>query len=70
MAYWLRASTGFVLLLVGFVARPASAQSADSASGVNRHRVAAELGGFVLAKDDHPPVSRSALATVIGLSSV
>lgn len=57
MAYGLRGLSGVALVLVGFVTQPASAQSADFASGVKRHRLAADLGGFIVAKDEHAGVA-------------
>jgi hypothetical protein len=57
MEYPLRVVSGVVLILVGCVAEPASAQSADLVAPAKRHRVAAELGGFLLAKEERPGVA-------------
>jgi len=57
MADGRRGVGGLVLVLAVVVAQPASAQSAEFASGVKNHRLAAELGGFLVTKEDHPGVA-------------
>jgi hypothetical protein len=57
MEHRLRVLSGAVLILVGCVEERASAQSADLEAPAKRHRVAGELGGFLLAKEERPGVA-------------